>query len=90
MQSDLWSLLRWWKGVPRNEESEDEGGGAQLSALERLMEKKARDRSGKNGPVRSSDWQCPGNYYTKKECGVWNYASSQVCHACGRRRATNA
>ncbi len=75
--------------MPSTEEPEDEGD-AQLSALERLLEKRARNKSGKHGPVRSNDWQCPGNYYSKKECGVWNYASSQKCHGCGAtRRATN-
>ena len=82
--------LEWWKGVPSTEDPEEEGSSAHLSALERLLEKRATNRSGKDGPVRSNDWQCPGNYYTKKECGVWNYASNQTCHACGAtRRATN-
>ena len=75
--------------MPSTEDPEDEGEGAQLSALERLLEKKARDRSGKKGPVRSNDWQCPGKYYSKKECGVWNYASSQKCHGCGATRRIN-
>lgn len=70
--------LNWWEGNPTTDEPDDE-----LSALERLMEKKARDRSGKDGPVRSNDWQCPGNFYTKKECGIWNYRDSQKCHNCG-------
>jgi hypothetical protein len=80
--------IEWWKGVPTTEEPEDDVN-AHLSALERLQAKRAANRSGKDGPVRSNDWQCPGNYYTKKECGIWNYAGSQKCHNCGATRRSD-
>eukprot|EP01047_Picozoa_sp_COSAG01_P054273 COSAG01_NODE_5910_length_3959_cov_2.072539_4_plen_267_part_00 len=73
--------LEWWKGVPADPDEGEEDNN--LTALERLLQKKAGSRSEGRG---AGDWKCPGNWAKKKECGAWNFRSRQTCRACGAQK----
>lgn len=71
--------IEWWRGLPTDDGTKEDDL-EHLTAAQRL---KMKTRGLSRG---TGDWQCPGNWARKKECGVWNYRSHDTCRGCGARK----